>query len=172
MYLGFGTLGDTFPSSHPLFPNLPPLHNGSSITPSPMVMTFVQNTWFFRSRISTSCSSYDKSSQTRSGLCSSVWAGSLMYFYNIDTWNTLWTCDNSGGMANSLATTPTCFKISKGLINLGLNFPFFPNLMTPLDGDTLKNAWSPTWNSRSFLILSALGKRSHSQIIWSFFVVI
>jgi len=39
-----------------------------------------------------------------------------------------------------LPLTPKSQKVQQ---NLGLNLPFFPNLITPLVGDTFKNTWSP-----------------------------
>lgn len=61
-----------------------------------------------------------------------------MYFRNIDTWNTGWIEDNSGGSAKRYATTPTLPSISYGQMYLGLNFPFLPNLKTPFIGETRK----------------------------------
>lgn len=39
---------------------------------------------------------------------------------------------------------------------LGLNLPFLPKCMTPLVGDTFKKTWSPTRNSSSLRLSSAV----------------
>jgi len=72
-------------------------------------------------------------SMNSTGWTSSTWDRSDKYFLNIETWNTGCIKDRLGGKASRYATTPTLSKISKGPINLGLNFPFFPNLNIPLD---------------------------------------
>ena len=59
---------------------------------------------------------------------------SELYFLNIDTWNTLWTCYMFGGRASSYANFPIRLNISKGPIICGLSFPFFPNLIHPFQG--------------------------------------
>lgn len=100
MYLGSTIDGYSFPSSHLLIPKLFPPQYGSSIKTSTNDMTFICKTCSFQSRIFTTCSSYEKSSQTCNGSYCEAWAGLGMYFYNINTWNILWMCDNSGGKAN------------------------------------------------------------------------
>lgn len=63
-------------------------------------------------------------------------------FFNIDIWNTRWTSIKPGVKANLLATYPTHLRISKGLINCGLNLSLFSNLITPFICETLSRCYS------------------------------
>ena len=67
-----------------------------------------------------------------------------LYLLSMDTLKTLCNLANSGGRAKRYATDPILSKISYGLINLGLSFPFFPKRSTFLHGDTFKKTLSPT----------------------------
>ena len=118
-------------------------------------MDLLRRIFYFLSWISTNCSSYDKSGWISTGSYSITCLVSGWYFLSIDTWNTLWICCIYGGSANSYATFPTGFRISKGPTNLGLSLPLFPNLVSPFHGDTFNSTWSPTWKFTSFLAGSA-----------------
>jgi len=80
---------------------------------------------------------------------------SKMYFRRLDTWNTSCMPCTEGGRANQYATRPIVSRISKGPTNLGLSFPFWPNLMLPLSEETFRNIWSPTLNYKCLLLISA-----------------
>ena len=51
-------------------------------------------------------------------------------FLKVETWKTLWILSKLRGKAIRLAKVPILSKISKGPTYLGLDFPFFPNLIT------------------------------------------
>ncbi|CAI0625408.1 unnamed protein product [Linum tenue] len=73
-----------------------------------------------------------------------MWVGSDRYPLSMLTWNTLWILDRFGGNASLYARGPTRSNTSYGPMYLGLNLPFFPNLITPFHGETFKNTLSPT----------------------------
>ena len=54
-----------------------------------------------------------------------------MYFFNIDTWNTLLIKANSGHKASWYATFPIFLSILTGSMNLGFRLSLLPNLSTP-----------------------------------------
>ena len=74
-----------------------------------------------------------------------------LYLLSIETRKTLWIFSNYGVKANRYATGPTFSITSYIPMNLGLNLPFFPNLMTFFQGDTFKNTFSPISYRMSFL---------------------
>ena len=94
-------------------------------------------TW--RSTILTETSSYDKSDLSSTDYGAKTWDGSEIYFLRSKTWNTGWIEANWGGNANSYTMALSWPIISKGPMYLGLNLPFFPNLITPFIGDTFRN---------------------------------
>ena len=81
--------------------------------------------------------------------------GSGWDFLSWDTWKTSWRFDRCGGKATRYATDPTHFKIWKGLMKQGLSFLTLMALPTPVVGVIFKNMWSPSWNSKGFLLTSA-----------------
>jgi len=86
---------------------------------------------------------------------SKIWQLSRTYFLNWDTWKTSCTPSKDGGNVRWYATYPTCSRVSKGPINLGLSFPRLPNLITLFVGDIFKNTKSLTSNSSGFLSKSS-----------------
>ena len=108
-----------------------------------------------RAKISTGSSSYVKSGLNSIVFEETMCDGSYRYLRSMDTWKTFWIISNSGGNAKQYATGPTFSVTSYGPINLGLNLPFFPNLITFFQGDTFKNTFSPISYRISFLFMSA-----------------
>ena len=84
-----------------------------------------------------------------------TWSGFETCFQRLDTWNTLGMPCSEGGTANWYAARPTFCRIAKDPTNLGLSFLFWPNLMLLLSGETFRNTWSPTLNSKGLLLISA-----------------
>jgi hypothetical protein len=70
----------------------------------------------------------------------------------METWNTKCMEDKLGGKANWYASAPTLSKISKGPINLVLNFLFFSNLNISLVREAFGNT-SLNENSKLHLFL-------------------
>ena len=114
-----------------------------------------RNSFTSRAKISTVSSSYVKSGLSSIVFEETTCDGSDRYLRSMDTWNTLWIFSKSGGNANLYATGLTFSITSYGPINLGLYFPFFPNLITFFQGDTFKNTFSPISYQISFLFMSA-----------------
>ena len=110
-----------------------------------------RNSLTSRAKISTGSSSYVKSDLSSVVYEKTTCDGSDLYLLSIDTWKTLWIFSNSRGKANRYAIGPTFSITSYGPMNLGLNLPFFPNLMTFFQGDTFKNTFSSISYRMSFL---------------------
>ena len=91
-----------------------------------------------RVKISTGSSSYVKSGLSSITSKETTCDGSDLFLLNIVTWKTLWIFSNSGGKASLYATGPTFSITSYGPMNLGLNLPFFPNLMTFFQRETMR----------------------------------
>ena len=115
---------------------------------------FFCNSFTSQTKISTDSSSYIKFGLTSIVYEETTCDGSDLYLLSIDTWKTLWIFSNLGAKANLYATGPTFSITSYGLMSLGLNFPFFPNLITFFQGDTFK-ILSPISYQISFLLMSA-----------------
>ena len=107
-------------------------------------ITLFRSILSYLSKIFIGFSSYVRSSWTSIGSSVNTWDGSSTYFFNLDTWNTLCTANRSRLRASLLATFPIHSVISKGPTYLGLSFPFFSNLITPLSDATFKKTTSPT----------------------------
>ena len=75
-----------------------------------------------------------------------AWVALCTYFFNIETWKTLWTL-KFGGKANWYATCPILDSISKGPQYWGANLAQLPNLRELFLGISLIKTCSPTWNS-------------------------
>ena len=114
-----------------------------------------RNYFTSRGRIAFGSSSYGKYVCTSTYCTSSMCDPLERYFRSIDTWNTSCYLANFGGSANRYATGLILSKTSYEPMNLGLSFPFFPNLSIFLHGDTFKNTLSPTSYSLCFLFKSA-----------------
>lgn len=76
--------------------------------------------------------------------------GIWMIFLSIKTWNTLWMYFICGDSASLYTTLPTRLKILNGPTYLRLSFPFLSNLVTPFQGDTLRNIGYPSSKFISF----------------------
>ena len=118
-------------------------------------ITLFLNTFSFRSKILFGYSLY-----WTFGVISTSWGfktceESLTYFRSIETWNTSCTAVIDSGKDRRYARAPTCSRISKGTMSLGLSFSFLPNLIIPRNGETFKNTFSPTSNSKGLHLLSA-----------------
>ena len=123
------------------------------------VLWFLHNTLtnkiFLFYRISTSSSSYVKSDLSSIVSGEITCDGSNQYLLNIETWKTLCIFSKFGGNAKRYATGPIFSITSYGLINLGLNLLFFPNLITFFQVDTFKNTCWPISYRISFLFMWA-----------------
>ena len=102
-----------------------------------------RNSLTSQAKISTGSSSYVKYGLSSITSEETTRDGSDLYLLYFETWKTLWMFSNSGGKASLYATRPTFSITSYDLMNLGLNLPFFPNLMTFFQGETFKNTFSP-----------------------------
>ena len=83
-----------------------------------------------------------------------IWVGSWTYFFNKETWNTLWII-RLAGSAIWYATSPIQASISKGPQNLGAILAQFPSFSEIFQALTFKYTWSPAWNSKCLLFRSA-----------------
>ena len=114
----------------------------------PQLLYFtIRNNFWLSSKVKSSCTC----TSCTDNMCDS----SSQYFRSTDTWNTSCNLANSGGSTNRYVTSPILSKTSYGPLNLGLSYPFFPNLSTFLNGDTFRNTLSRTSYSISFLFKSA-----------------
>ena len=93
------------------------------------------------------CSSYNKSSLKRhilQNMCR-TWDILPQHGHMKD----IMILSNSGGKATLQATTPIPLQNLKGPTYRWLCLPFFPNLITSLNGDTLMKTWSPSLQLRN-----------------------
>ena len=75
--------------------------------------------------------------------------------------NTLWIQDNDGGNAILYATCPILSMISKGLMNLGLSFPFFTKSHNALGRRNLEKYMITNLNSSSVIVIAFLSTPSN-----------
>lgn len=85
-----------------------------------------------------------------------MWEGCDMYLRSIDSWNTLWTRSSCGGSAKRYASyLPNLFQDLKWA-DVGDNFPFFSNQITPCCGLIFINTCSPAWKDNGLVLRIAL----------------
>ena len=109
-----------------------------------------RNSFTSRAKISTGSSSYVKSGLSSIVSEETTCDGFDQYLFNIETWKTLWIFSKFEGKAKRYAIESTFSITSCGPMNLGLNFPFFPNLNTFFQGDTFKNTFIADFISNIF----------------------
>ena len=78
----------------------------------------------------------------------------MFAFRSKETWNTLWTLANCEGKFILYTTGLIRLRISNGLMYIGANFPFIPNLNICFHEATFKNTLSLGLNSRGLLRIS------------------
>ena len=93
-------------------------------------MCLFHNSLTSQAKISIGSSSYVKSSLSSIASKETTYDGFDLYLLNIETWKKLWIFSNSGGKASLYANEPTFSITSFDPMNLGLNLPFYSNLMT------------------------------------------